>query len=319
MFAIPCAAAALVFSSFAAPVTAVSYSLTDNYVGQSLLDAFSYMAIDDPTHGRVKYVDKATAVANNLTFASNDRAVLRADSTKVLNPAGVGRDSVRLQSNKEFSTGVTVFDIRHMPQGCGTWPAVWTYAEPWPNVGEVDILEGVNDMPYNHATLHTLPGCAMPASGRNMTGVSVQDNCDWTINGNAGCGVEIRNPASYGPPFNAAGGGWYAFERTTAFIKVWFWSRNDASVPAEVRAGSATVNTDSWGTPVAYFGNTLCDIPRFFGNHRIIINLTFCGDWAGSVYGNYPACPGTCVDYVNNNPAAFTEAYFDFGFIKHYD
>ena len=30
---------------------------------------------------------------------------------------------------------------------------------------------------------------------------------------------------SYGPAFNRAGGGWYAIERTSESIKIWFWSR----------------------------------------------------------------------------------------------
>lgn len=32
------------------------------------------------------------------------------------------------------------FDIRHMPQGCGTWPAAWEVGDDWPNQGEVDIV-----------------------------------------------------------------------------------------------------------------------------------------------------------------------------------
>lgn len=58
------------------------------------------------------------------------------------------------------------------------------------------------------------------------------------------------------------------------------------------------------------------------------------GDWAGNVYGN-SGCPSTCVgkhiishivlryqqiiiDYVNYNPWAFQNAYFDFGAIRVY-
>jgi hypothetical protein len=33
---------------------------------------------------------------------------------------GKGRDSVRLVSNDEYGDGVYIFDINHMPVGCGT-------------------------------------------------------------------------------------------------------------------------------------------------------------------------------------------------------
>lgn len=35
-------------------------------------------------------------------------------------------------------------------------------------------------------------------------------------------------------------------ERTSTFIKVWFWSRNDPTVPADVKTAGANVNTDAW-------------------------------------------------------------------------
>jgi hypothetical protein len=57
-----------------------------------------------------------------------------------------------------------------MPQGCGTWPATWEVEENnWPLGGEVDIVEGVNDVGPNSATLHTSPGCTMPGN-RAMLG-----------------------------------------------------------------------------------------------------------------------------------------------------
>ncbi|KAF8911769.1 laminarinase [Mucidula mucida] len=293
----------------ATPVIGVHYALTDSYVGSGFLSGFSHEAIGDPTNGRVNYVDAATSAAQNLTYASSNSFIMRADHTSVLSASGPGRNSVRLKSNKAFTNGVAIFNIRHMPQGCGTWPAVWTFGDPWPTQGEIDILEGVNDQTFNQATLHTSAGCTMPAS-RSQTGVALQNDCNVAVNSNAGCGVQIQNTASYGPPFNANGGGWYAMERTSTYIKIWFWSRNDASVPPAVRDG------DGNGTP-SLLPNNSCNIAQFFGAHHIIINLTFCGDWANAVYGNFN-CPSTCVDYVNNNPAAFTNAYFDFAWVKVY-
>jgi hypothetical protein len=57
---------------------------------------------------RRNYVDKATAVAQNLTYASSDHFVLRADHTTTLSPSDVGRNSVRLISNKQFSKHVVM-------------------------------------------------------------------------------------------------------------------------------------------------------------------------------------------------------------------
>lgn len=298
------------------PVLSATYSLSDNVVGSGFNSFFSYQAISDPTHGRVNYVDKGTAQSKNLTYASGNTFILRADHTTTLSASGPGRDSVRLQSNKQYSTHVAVFDMRHMPQGCGTWPAVWEVGNNWPNQGEVDIVEGVNDQSPDQVTLHTSSGCTMPSS-RSMTGSSTGTNCDTAATNNAGCGVKVNGANSYGPAFNSNSGGWYAVERTNSAIKVWFWPRNSGSVPSDVRNGGNSVNTGNWGTPSALFPSTSCDISSHFGPHNIIINLTFCGDWAGSVYSS-SGCPGSCVDYVNNNPSAFNNAYFDFAAIRVY-
>ncbi|KAJ8516684.1 hypothetical protein ONZ45_g6042 [Pleurotus djamor] len=316
---------------------AATYFMQDEIIGTAFLTTFNFEAISDPTHGRVNYVDAGTAQRQNLTFASGNTFILRADSKTVLSSSGPGRNSVRIQSKKSYTTHVAIFDIRHMPQGCGTWPAVsatvhissyehaadmhdsikvWENGPNWPNGGEVDIVEGVNDRSPNQVTLHTSAGCSMPAS-RSQTGTSAQNDCNVATNSNAGCGVRMTQANNYGPGFNNNGGGWYAVERTSTFIKVWFWPRNAGNVPADVRSGGTTVNTGSWGTPSAFFPNTQCDFASHFKAHNIIINLTFCGDWAGNAYAS-SGCPSSCVDYVNRNPGSFTNAYFDFAGLRVY-
>ncbi|KAJ7692219.1 2 beta-glucan [Mycena rosella] len=286
--------AVLALSFGVSSALAAVYQNTENIVGPGFYNSFNFEAIPDPTTGRVNYVDQATATSANLTFASGDKFVLRADDTTVLDPSSAGRDSVRLQSKSAYSTHVAVFDIAHKPQG--TWPA-----------GETDILEGVNDQGTDQSTLHTAPGCTMPDS-RPETGTPVSSDCDGTTPSNTGCG----------PAFNANGGGWYAMERTSDFIYVWFWARGDSSVPSDVAAGGSTVDTQFWGTPSAAFPNTSCDIGAFVA-HNIIIHLTFCGAWAGdaSVYAS-SGCPSTCYDFVNNNPSAFSDAFFEFNAINVY-
>lgn len=66
-----------------------------------------------------------------------------------------------------------------------------------------------------------------------------------------------------------------------------------------------------WGVPVSSFGGGGCDIKRFFAPQQIVLNLNFCGDWAGYFWKG--ACAEkamTCKDHVANNPEAFREAYW---------
>lgn len=296
------------------------YTLSDSIVGEDFYDAFNFEDISDPTHGRVNYVDSATAQLLGLTVATANSFIMRADDTTVLSPTGPGRNSVRIRSNNEYTTHVAVFDINHMPEGCGTWPAIWeTLEADWPDSGETDIVEGVNNVSPNQVHLHTSPNCSIPSNIRQL-GTVLTTDCDASVNYNSGCGSALSYaPNSFGPAFNAAGGGWYALERTDDYISVWFWSRDSWFTPVDVRLGSPVVDTSFWGTPAAYFPNTDCDLASHFGPNNIIINLTFCGDWAGSpaVY-NASGCPSTCVDFVNNNPQAFKDAYFQFASIRVY-
>ncbi|MDD3122093.1 MAG: glycoside hydrolase family 16 protein [Candidatus Izemoplasmatales bacterium] len=68
--------------------------------------------------------------------------------------------SSRMNSVKSFLYGK--FEIRAMlPQGSGTWPAIWMMPEKsmygsWPNSGEIDIMEHIGvDMNKVHFSIHT--------------------------------------------------------------------------------------------------------------------------------------------------------------------
>ncbi|KIO24745.1 glycoside hydrolase family 16 protein, partial [Tulasnella calospora MUT 4182] len=255
------------------------YSVADTYIGNSFLTGFdhqTFLTDGDPTHGRVNYTDQAFAVSQNLTFTSTNTLIMRADYTTVLKSTDAwGRNAVRIQSKKSYGTSVTIMDLRHMPEGCATWPAFWV---TWPNMGEIDILEGVNDSGPNAATLHTLDGCTMSSANMIQTGTltPTATNCYAYVNYNTGCSVKSGTATSYGPSLNAVGGGWYAMERTSNFINVWWWARNDPAVPPEVKNGNGLVNPAHWGKPFANFVNNNCDLSTKMGPHNIIINLTFC-------------------------------------------
>jgi hypothetical protein len=73
------------------------------------------------------------------------------------------------------------------------------------------------------------------------------------------------------------------------------------------------------GKPQAYFPNTDCDLDAKLSAHNLIFDTTLCGDWAGqaSVY-NSSGCPSDCVTFVNENPSAFTNAYWDIASLRVY-
>ncbi|KAI0786692.1 concanavalin A-like lectin/glucanase domain-containing protein [Abortiporus biennis] len=307
------------------------FVLKDSYVGWDFFNGWNWETFDDPTHGRVDYVDKNTAMQQNLSYDSEGSTfVMRADSTKFVAADERGRRSVRISSRNAYDESLIILDLQHMPEGCTTWPAFWTISQqgPWPEGGEIDIIEGVNKQQTNQATLHTSSSCTMP-DDRFESGAVTATNCDVKANYNEGCGVSFDNTNSYGSEFNRQGGGWYAVSRTRAKgVQIWFWSRNDPTVPNEVRGlrslsvlGSQTsIVPDhvNWGKPDASFPlqTDNCDYDAHFNAHILVFDLTFCGDWAGadSVYGS-SGCPG---NLVNNNPEEFKQAYWEINSLKVY-
>ncbi|KZV67886.1 glycoside hydrolase family 16 protein [Peniophora sp. CONT] len=428
----------------------------DEYIGDDFFATWQWETFDDPTHGRTNYVDQSAARQKNLSVATSQKFVMRADDTTVVSDSARGRDSIRISSKASYDEALFVIDVAHMPSGCATWPAWWTVsaAGPWPAGGEIDIIEGVNRGTQNLASLHTTSGCSVPHD-RAQTGTTISTDCDAALNSNQGCGTlftapdsaeyqpfaaqgenateaaplsttsqsypalstattestsgsqtyatpEAELPASsvsnnsasymadaaansspsafdwtdpasfaqgaiaapqeppsapssaptavgaasffsvgaggeldrrlgaradtttssapsFGAPFNAAGGGYYAMSKSRAGgINVWFWSRDSASVPVEVKyGGDVAVPSVSWGTPAATFPlNDNCPYNSHFDAHRMVFDLTLCGDWAGAAWGASGCGTGTCEDYVNNNPQAFSEAYWEINSVR---
>ena len=113
-----------------------------------------------------------------------------------------------------------------------------------------------------------------------------------------------------------------AMEWLSTSIKVWYFSRTE--IPSDIAAGNPDPST--WGAAVLNVGSN-CDIDAHFRNMRIVIDTTFCGDWAGNqavweqtnCFIANPVTSNTCVNYVRNNPQAYRDAYWDFKSIKVYD
>ncbi|KAL8726624.1 MAG: hypothetical protein Q9181_005973, partial [Wetmoreana brouardii] len=140
------------------------YSVKDEYSGESFFDMFNFDTFDDPTHGYVNYVDQATAQSQDLYNVSNGQVTFGVDHANIA--SGRGRNSIRLTSKTQYTHGLVVLDLTHMPASiCGTWPAFWMTGPNWPNSGEIDIIEGVNIDSQNQMTMHTGSGCTF--AGKN--------------------------------------------------------------------------------------------------------------------------------------------------------
>jgi nicotinate-nucleotide pyrophosphorylase (carboxylating) len=145
-------------------------------------------------------------------------------------------------------------------------------------MGEVDIIEGVDQQSVNTMAPYTSTGCAVEnttvfpgiqgnTSGQfAFSGQMTAMNCDVNAAGqgqNVGCSIQAPiNPLStsvasagnlpggsvlptYGTNFNLADGGVYAMELTTESISIRFFPHTGA-IPNDVT--SNTPNPSGWGT-----------------------------------------------------------------------
>ncbi|KAF0316464.1 beta-1,3-endoglucanase [Colletotrichum asianum] len=272
-----------------------SYQLVDTYDSTNFLDKFGFFTSDystgdyndvDPTSGYVNYQSAENAQAQGLLKIVDGDLYLGVDSTTTLDPAGVGRSSVRIESKSKYQKGLFVADFSHFPKPtCGAWPAFWTVGSPWPAAGEIDIVETWNLDNVNKVVIHTdgdIGECRI--NGTGMTGTVSKPNCANYAAGqsdNEGC-AGLDSSA----PFGSAEGGVYAMEWTDTAIKVWGFTH--ANVPADI---ANNPNPDNWGTPS--FTTSVCEASK--------------------------AQTGlTCEEWVANNPAAFADVYFQLSSIKIY-
>ncbi|KAJ4365725.1 nicotinate-nucleotide diphosphorylase (carboxylating) [Neocucurbitaria cava] len=308
------------------PQSTGQYKLTDDISYANFFSSFDFFTGPDPTQGFVQYQNLTSAIEQKLIgyLPDTQSVFLGVDYT---NKNDKGRASVRIESKKAWSQGLLIADIRHMPASqCSVWPAYWllgydpTGKTSWPELGEVDLLEGVNDYEQNSVTLHTSKGCVVdnstmpaPSTGGTssteaaFTGLMTTDDCDVAAAGqgkNVGCSIqapkimsgvqlgsgtdsEETSLPSYGTEFNKAGGGIYAMEWTSSGISVWFIPRNSAAYTTNFGNNTSTNSMTSpdpstWGiTPIARFSGSGCDYTQRFQNLKVIFDTTFCGEWAG--------------------------------------
>ncbi|OCT52629.1 putative glycosidase C21B10.07 [Cladophialophora carrionii] len=290
-----------------------AYQIVQDYSGDAFWQGFDFFTDPDPTDGLVQFQSLEAANSSGIAgFIDGGNAsfaiYMGVDTEKV---APEGRAAVRVTSSQSFQHGLVIADIVHMPGGvCGTWPAFWMVGSDWPNNGEIDIVEGVNDQPTNSMTLHTSEGPVI-SDRTDFSGQVITSNCD--INApdqpmNAGCSIGDISNLTFGPEFNEAGGGVFATEWSSDFIKIWFFPRG--SFPSDIVSSSPNPSAN-WGTPNSLFQGQF-NIDDHFRNLQIVFDTTFCGQWAGAAWdtSTCASLAPTCEEYVANNPADFADAYW---------
>ena len=91
----------------------------------------------------------------NLVIAARQETVAGPTTPFDQTPKTFNYTSGRIESKTNFSASASTPSIRMMariklPEGYGMWPAFWSYGDPWPTQGEIDILEarGQEDLKY---------------------------------------------------------------------------------------------------------------------------------------------------------------------------
>lgn len=276
------------------------YSLVDHYGAQDFMNEslWSYYTQQDPTGGQTNYLSQADAANAGLAYVQGGQAILAVDSTNDL-PPGAKRNSIRITSTKTYDNGsLVIADFAAMAHGCGVWPAYWSVGHPWPDAGEIDIIEGVNLKPTNQYTLHTGAGsdCVLVTTTSGdapYTANTLGTECRSSDGSNAGCGFSDPKNTTFGHNFNMAGGGVFVHLLDSAGLKIWHFER--PSIPQDIQNGHP--DPSSWPTPAAFWSSLGCDFASHIYDHHLVINTALGGGWADSDYPN-SGCPANWSDQI---------------------
>ncbi|KAH9027701.1 hypothetical protein EDB85DRAFT_98442 [Lactarius pseudohatsudake] len=66
------------------------FYLQDEWIGDGFFEGWRWETTNDPTHGRVNFVDQAEALIKNLTYADGGKFIMRADDWSIVDPLARG-------------------------------------------------------------------------------------------------------------------------------------------------------------------------------------------------------------------------------------
>jgi beta-glucanase (GH16 family) len=98
--------------------------------------------------------------ANGLLNITARRETITGPSTPFdATPKTFSYTSGRIESKSHFSASNATPKVRlsarlKLPTGYGMWPAFWSYGDPWPTQGEIDVMEGRGQEPNQYQTAY---------------------------------------------------------------------------------------------------------------------------------------------------------------------
>ena len=158
----------LIYKIFILLYLSVLYSL--NSFSQKLLweEDFSKDGLPDPTYWSYDVGDHGWGNKELQYYSKEDLKNARVENGILIIDAQAdtshpkGYTSARLVTKGKAAWQYAYIEVRaKLPEGIGTWPAIWMLPEKntyggWPKSGEIDIMEHVGYDPGNvHGTIHT--------------------------------------------------------------------------------------------------------------------------------------------------------------------
>jgi len=94
-----------------------------------------------------------------LSISARQQDVTGATTPFDATPRSFHYTSGRIESATHFSAGQKTPNVRmaarlKLPAGYGMWPAFWSYGDPWPTQGEIDVMEARGQEPFVYHTAY---------------------------------------------------------------------------------------------------------------------------------------------------------------------
>ncbi|KAE9385604.1 hypothetical protein BT96DRAFT_949716 [Gymnopus androsaceus JB14] len=251
-----------------------------------------------------------SGVVNLISINSDGYVIMWVDTTETASL----ENSMKLSSSETFNFGtMMIFDIIHMPTGCGIWPTLWLLGGgTWPAGGEVGIIEVVNEYIHNVMLLHHSKQCnALVDSTIN---VASNLDCYAYADQDQTCAATSTQTNSYGSGFNAQSGT-CLIQIIDSGIYINYWAVGD--VPSDITSGSP--HPSSWSAQM-FFSPTNYAIGTYFTDLALIINTNLSGTFTEGVWstsgasGQQNSCASsteysTAASYIQNVGSDFSDAY----------